>query len=55
MYCRTLKIQDTIGNIFTVQSPQKSAEYIVNSINTFLVLYREKIKNMADEEFETLK
>lgn len=55
VYCRALKVEDTNGNVFCVQSPQKSAEYIVNSINTFLVLYRDKIKNMTDEEFETLR
>jgi secreted Zn-dependent insulinase-like peptidase len=55
VYCRTQKNQDLLGNIFTVQSPTRSAEYIVNSINEFLVLYRDKIKNIPDEEFETVK
>jgi len=27
----------------------------VNSINDFLVLWREKIKNYSDEDFETLR
>jgi secreted Zn-dependent insulinase-like peptidase len=38
-----------------VQSPKRSCEYIVNSINEFLVEMREKVLALSDEEFEIQK
>ena len=38
-----------------VQSPKHSCEYIVNSVNEFLVAMRDSVNNLTDEEFEMHK
>lgn len=38
-----------------VQSPKRSCEYIVSSINDFLVQMRQQVNALSDEEFEVQK
>lgn len=55
MFSRAVNTRDVLGAQFMVQSPKRSCEYIVNSINEFLVEMREKVKAQSDEEFEIQK
>lgn len=48
-------MRDVIGAQFMVQSPKRSCEFIVNSINEFLVGMREKVHALSDDEFEVQK
>lgn len=38
-----------------VQSPKRSCEYIVSSINDFLVQMRQEVNKLSDEDFEVQK
>lgn len=38
-----------------VQSPKRSCEYIVNSINDFLIEMRQEVNSLSDEDFEVQK
>ena len=46
-------INDVLSNQFIVQSPQRSAEYLVKATNKFLLGMRDSFKSMSDEEFDT--
>ena len=46
-------VNDVLSNQFIVQSPQRSAEYLVKATNKFLLGMRESFKNMSDDEFDT--
>lgn len=37
---------------FLCQSAEKACEYMVNAVNVFLTEFREKIKDMTDDEFK---
>ena len=55
VFSRAVNTRDVLGAQFMVQSPKRSCEYIVNSINDFLITMRELVKNLSDEEFEIQK
>ena len=55
VFSRAVNTRDVLGAQFMVQSPTRSCEYIVNSINEFLVSMRAKIQNLSDVEFEIQK
>ena len=45
-------VQNVIGAQFIIQSPSRSAEYLVNAVNQFLIDFTPVIENISDEEFE---
>lgn len=55
VFSRAVNMRDVIGAQFMVQSPKRSCEYIVNSINEFLVSMRQRVDTLSDEEFEVQK
>jgi secreted Zn-dependent insulinase-like peptidase len=55
VFSRSVNHRDIIGCQFLVQSSHKACEYLVNSINNFIVDTREKIKAITDDEFEVQK
>lgn len=44
--------KDVIGSIFLVQSPTRSAEYLNNAVNQFLMDAEERIALISEEEFQ---
>jgi insulysin len=55
VFSRSVNHRDIVGCQFLVQSSHKACEYLVNSINNFLVETRDKIKAITDEELEVQK
>lgn len=55
VFSRAVNTRDVLGAQFIVQSPKRSCEYIVNSVNDFLVSMRSKVAEMTQEEFEIQK
>jgi secreted Zn-dependent insulinase-like peptidase len=43
--------KDVIGSVFLVQSPTRSAEYLNNAVNQFLLDATESVEVMSDQEF----
>jgi secreted Zn-dependent insulinase-like peptidase len=52
---RAFSIRDVVGAQILVQSPNKCASYIRNSLDKHLVNMLEKVSVISDEEFETQK
>ena len=55
VFSRSHNHRDVIGCQFLVQSSHKACEYLINSINVFLVDLREKLKALTDDELEVQK
>ena len=55
VFSRAVNTRDVLGAQFIVQSPKRSCEYIVNSINDFLLEMRTKMASLTPEEFEVQK
>jgi len=52
VHSRMVSLRDVLGAQFIVQSPKRSCEFIVSSINKFLVDARESVRNLSDKDFE---
>jgi insulysin len=50
---RECEYRDVMGAQFIIQSPKESTEYIVNSLNNFLNIMKEKVLGLTEEEFKT--
>lgn len=55
VFNRADKNRGVTFNKFVVQSPGKSAEYLVNAINVFMLRLREEVKEATQEDFDTQK
>lgn len=51
VFCRHVCLREVIGCQFLVQSADKSCEHQIAAVNKFLVEFKDKVKNMTDEEF----
>ena len=44
--------RDLYANLFLIQSTGKSCEYLSKAINEFLIMKREEVKKLTQEEFD---
>ena len=55
VYSRQRIIRGVAYNVFCVQSPQHSPEYLAHCTSAFLELKRENVSYLRDEDFEKVK
>jgi secreted Zn-dependent insulinase-like peptidase len=52
VFSRDFGVRNAIGCQFLVQSPEKSNEYIVNSLNNWLLTMKKEINEISEEDFK---